>query len=54
LNVLRKRLSNLERAVKEQRPAFSSSVIVVEDRASGTQLIQDFIEVALSMIAEIE
>jgi predicted phage terminase large subunit-like protein len=52
LNVLRKKLAypELKRAVKEQRAAFSPSVILVEDKASGTQLIQDLIEEGLSMI----
>jgi predicted phage terminase large subunit-like protein len=42
LNVFRKRLSfpDLERAVAEQDALFSPEVILIEDRASGTQLIQ--------------
>jgi len=43
LNVLRKKLAypDLKRAVVEQRALFNPTVILIEDRASGTQLIQD-------------
>lgn len=43
LNVFRKRLDypNLKRAVMEQHQAFKSTVILIEDKASGTQLIQE-------------
>jgi len=42
LNIFRKRLSfpDLERAVAEQDALFAPEVILIEDRASGTQLIQ--------------
>ena len=43
LHVLRKRLGypELKRAVREQAQAFGASVVLIEDKASGTQLIQD-------------
>jgi predicted phage terminase large subunit-like protein len=46
LNVLRKKLaySDLKRAVHEQHMLFNPSVILIEDKASGTQLIQELIE----------
>jgi predicted phage terminase large subunit-like protein len=45
LNVLRKRLEypELRRAVREQALSFGARTIVIEDKASGTQLIQDLI-----------
>ena len=45
LHVLRKKLSypDLKRAVQEQRHAFAATVILIEDKASGTQLIQDLL-----------
>jgi predicted phage terminase large subunit-like protein len=45
INVLRKRLEypELRRAVKEQASAFAARTILIEDKASGTQLIQDLI-----------
>jgi predicted phage terminase large subunit-like protein len=45
LHVLRKRLNypDLKRAVMEQAEAFSPQTVLVEDQASGTQLIQDLI-----------
>jgi predicted phage terminase large subunit-like protein len=50
LNVFRKRLSfpDLERAVIDQDALFSPEVILIEDRASGTQLIQALIEKGVS------
>jgi predicted phage terminase large subunit-like protein len=43
LDVVRKRLDypNLKRQVVEQSRKWSSSTIIIEDKASGTQLIQD-------------
>jgi predicted phage terminase large subunit-like protein len=43
LHVLRKRMEypELKRAVREQREAFDASVVLIEDKASGTQLIQE-------------
>jgi predicted phage terminase large subunit-like protein len=53
LNVLRKKLSypELRRVVVEQDRLFSPQSIVIEDRASGTQLIQDLIGDGLSHVA---
>jgi len=50
---LRKKLSypELKRAVVEQNALFRPQTIVIEDRASGTQVIQDLIEAGLSHIA---
>jgi predicted phage terminase large subunit-like protein len=52
LNVLRKKLAypELKRAVREQRELFSPAVILIEDKASGTQLIQDLIADGLSEV----
>jgi len=43
LSVLRRRLEYpaLKRAVREQQSLFSATVVLIEDKASGTQLIQD-------------
>jgi len=45
LNVYRKRLGypDLKRAVREQAEAFDAKSIVIEDKASGTQLIQELV-----------
>ena len=45
LNVLRKKLSfpELKRAVVEQNELFRPQVILIEDKASGTQLIQELV-----------
>jgi hypothetical protein len=42
LHVLRRRMEypELKRAVREQCQAFEASVVLIEDKASGTQLIQ--------------
>jgi predicted phage terminase large subunit-like protein len=52
LNVLRKKLAypDLKRAVREQSEAFKSTVILIEDHASGIALIQDLIEEGLSQV----
>ena len=49
LHVLRKRMGypELKRAVREQREAFEASVVLIEDKASGTQLIQELIQEGL-------
>jgi phage terminase large subunit-like protein len=46
LHVLRKRMGypDLKRAVREQWQAFKPGVILIEDKASGTQLIQELLE----------
>ena len=45
LNVLRRRLEypDLKRAIRDHAAEFRSANILIEDRASGTQLIQDLI-----------
>ena len=52
LDVFRKKLGypGLKRAVVEQRALFNPTVILIEDKASGTDLIQDLIEAGLSMV----
>jgi phage terminase large subunit-like protein len=40
----------LKRAVREQRDAFGASVVLIEDKASGTQLIQELIEQGLHAV----
>jgi hypothetical protein len=46
LNVLRKKLvfPDLKRAISEQSDCFNPTVILIEDKASGTQLIQDLLD----------
>ncbi len=53
LNVLRNKLSypELKRAVVEQDGLFHPQAIVIEDKASETQLIQDLIDAGLSHVA---
>ena len=45
VNVTRKRLEYpaLKRAVREQQSVFDANVVLIEDKASGTQLIQELI-----------
>jgi predicted phage terminase large subunit-like protein len=45
LSVLRRRLEypDLKRAVREQQRLFNANVVLIEDKASGTQLIQELI-----------
>ena len=52
LNVLRKKLAfpDLKRAVREQSDLFNPTVILIEDKASGTQLIQDLLDAGLSRV----
>ena len=52
LNVLRKKLAyfDLKRAVHDQHLLFNPSVVLIEDKASGTQLIQELIEAGLSKV----
>jgi predicted phage terminase large subunit-like protein len=52
LNVFRKRLSypDLKRAVHQQADAFNPTAILIEDKASGTQLIQDLLVGGLSKV----
>src|SRR5438105_7424046 len=46
LGVFRRRLEYpaLKRAVREQQSLFGANVVLIEDKASGTQLIQELIE----------
>ena len=52
LNVLREKLAypELKRAVREQRELFKPTAILVEDKASGTQLIQELIADGMSEV----
>jgi len=52
LNIYRKKVNypDLKRAVREQAATFKASVVLVEDRASGTQLIQELIEEGLHQV----
>jgi predicted phage terminase large subunit-like protein len=52
LHVLRRRMEypELKRAVREQCEAFAASVVLIEDKASGTQLIQELIEQGLHAV----
>ena len=49
LHVLRRRMEypELKRSVCEQCEAFDASVVLIEDKASGTQLIQELVEQGL-------
>jgi predicted phage terminase large subunit-like protein len=52
LHVLRKRMEypELKRAVREQAQAFVANVVLIEDKASGTQLIQELIHEGLHAV----
>jgi predicted phage terminase large subunit-like protein len=52
LHVLRKRMEypELKRAVREQCQAFAANVVLIEDKASGTQLIQELIQEGLHAV----
>jgi len=52
LNVFRKRLDypDLKRAVREQAATFRATTVLVEDRASGTQLIQELVQEGMPAI----
>jgi predicted phage terminase large subunit-like protein len=56
LQVLRKRLGypELKRAVREQAEAFSPQTILIEDKASGTQLIQELVGEGMHVIQKYE
>ena len=56
LNVLRKRLSypDLKRAVREQAEVFFPTTILIEDKASGTQLIQELTSEGMSTVKRYE
>ena len=52
LDVLRKKLAfpDFKRAVREQSDLFNPTVILIEDKASGTQLIEDLLDAGLSRV----
>jgi predicted phage terminase large subunit-like protein len=56
LHVFRKRLDypDLKRAVKEQAQAFGPQTILIEDKASGTQLIQELVVEGMHAIQKYE
>lgn len=56
LHVLRKRLNypELKRAVREQSQAFSTNIILIENKASGIQLIQELVAEGVSGITKYE
>jgi predicted phage terminase large subunit-like protein len=56
LNVFRKRLGypELKRAVLNQAEAFSPKTILIEDKASGTQLIQELVSEGMHSIKKYE
>ncbi len=56
LHVLRKRLGypELKRAAREQAEAFSPQTILIEDKASGTQLIQELVSEGMHAIKKYE
>ena len=55
-HVLRKRLGypELKRAVREQEEAFGPQTILIEDKASGTQLIQELVDEGMHAIQKYE
>jgi len=56
LHVCRKRLGypDLKRTVREQAEAFSPATILIEDKASGTQLIQELVNEGMHAIKKYE
>jgi predicted phage terminase large subunit-like protein len=52
LHVLRKRLNypELKRAARDQAELHRASVVLIEDKASGTQLIQELVQDGCSMV----
>jgi predicted phage terminase large subunit-like protein len=52
LDVLRKKLAfpDFKRAVREQSDLFNPTVILIEDKASGTQLFEDLLDAGLSRV----
>jgi len=53
LHVLRKRMAypDLKRAVREQHQTFKATVVLIEDKASGTQLIQELAEEGIHAVS---
>jgi predicted phage terminase large subunit-like protein len=56
LHVIRKRLGypGLKRAVREQAEAFNPQTVLIEDKASGTQLIQELVNEGMYAIKKYE
>jgi predicted phage terminase large subunit-like protein len=56
LHVYRKRVGypELKRAVREQAEAFGPQIILIEDKASGTQLIQELVDEGMHPIKKYE
>ena len=56
LDVLRERMDypDLKRAVRRQRESYHPDVILIEDKASGTQLIQELIEEGVPGVQKIK
>jgi len=56
IHVIRKRLGypELKRAVREQAEAFGPKTILIEDKASGTQLIQELISEGIHAVQKYE
>ena len=56
LHVIRERMAypDLKRAVRRQADAWSPSVILIEDKASGTQLIQELIEDGVQNVQKVK
>jgi predicted phage terminase large subunit-like protein len=56
LHVLRKRLGypELKRAVREQAELFAPRTILIEDKASGTQLIQELVNEGMHAVSKYE
>jgi phage terminase large subunit-like protein len=52
LHVLRRRMEypELKRAVREQARAFGANVVLIQDKASGTQLIQELVQDGLHAV----
>jgi predicted phage terminase large subunit-like protein len=55
LNVFRKRLNypELKRAVAEQQRHFRADIVLIEDRASGTQLIQEMLQAGVAGVRRV-
>lgn len=56
LNMLRRKMNypELKRTVIEMAGQFGATVVLIEDKASGTQLIQELIEAGLHMVRGVE
>jgi predicted phage terminase large subunit-like protein len=56
LHVLRKRLNypDLKRAVREQAGTYRATVVLIEDKASGTQLVQELVHDGLRMVKAVK